>query len=285
MILIDYNQILLANLFVMLGGDHTVEIEEDLIRHMFLNSLRGIRKKHHREFGEVVICTDSKYSWRRDVFEYYKAARRKSKQESDLDWSKVHEIMGKIIVELDEHFPYKVIKVDKVEADDIIGTIAHRYGRILNDGSEKILIVSTDKDYIQLHKYGNVKQWNPVRNEFIVHSDPVGYLREHVHKGDRGDGIPNILSPDNCFVVGIRQTAMTKKKLEKFYDEPGSMDEGQRMKYERNRVLIDLEFVPEEYKEEIIEQFEREKDVGRGHLMNYFIKNRLKNLLEDLGDF
>ena len=285
MLLMDYSQVMIATLFANIGNHTNIEMSEDLLRHMFLMSLKHNRKKFHEDYGEIVICCDGKKSWRREAFPYYKASRKTNREKSDLDWGEVFRIMGVIREEMHEFFPYKVIQVDRCEADDIIGTICHEYGTELNTGSERILILSGDKDFIQLQKYSNVDQYNPVLKKFVRHNSPNDYLVEHVFKGDSGDGIPNILSPDNCLVIGERQKPMTAKKISLFKESLDNMDETTRMRYDRNKLLIDLEATPEEYQKQILDAFNEEKTFGRKKLFNYFIQKRLKNLMPDIQDF
>lgn len=282
-ILVDLNQVMIANMMVQIGNHHNAEVDENMIRHMVLNTLRFNRMKFKEEFGELIICADDKNYWRRQVFPYYKAARRKHREESELDWTSIFNALNKVRQELKEVFPYKVIQIDGAEADDIIGTIAHHEGRELNTG-EKFLILSGDKDYIQLHKYANIKQYNPVLKKWVTHSNPEQYLFEHVIKGDAGDGVPNILSPDNAFVMNIRQKPVTKKRLEEWIDIERMAPEVKR-NYLRNKSLIDLSEIPEHLKNKILEAYSAENTKDRSQLLNFFIKNRLKLLTESLGEF
>lgn len=284
-ILVDFNQVMLASLFMSLGNHTNTELDENMIRHMFLNSLRHNRHKFKDEFGEIVICADAKNSWRRNNFPYYKANRRKSREESELDWSELFRVMGLIREEIAEFFPYKVLHFEGCEADDIIGTICHEHGTVLNNGGEQFLILSGDKDYIQLHKYSNIKQYNPTMKKWVQNSDPDKYLLEHVLKGDSGDGVPNILSPDNSLAIGERQKAMTAKRMEELIKGPEHMDEITRARYFRNKMMIDLSQVPENYKEQILKAYAEEKAVGRSALFNYFVSKKLKHLLTDIQDF
>jgi hypothetical protein len=155
----------------------------------------------------------------------------------------------------------------------------------MNNGTENILVLSGDKDYVQLHRYANVKQYNPVQKKWVQNNNPDKYLEEHIIRGDAGDGVPNILSADNCIVVGDRQKAMTAKRLEEFLKGPAFMDETTKSRYQRNKLMIDLNEVPENYKEQIMIEFEKEKEVGRAALFDYFVKRKLKNLLTDIQDF
>lgn len=284
-ILVDYNQVILASLFASIGNHHNVDIDENLIRHMFLNSLRSNRKKFTEEYGEIVICADGKNTWRREAFPYYKANRRKSRDESELDWNALFSIMNNIRDELKEFFPYKVIHMDHCEADDIIGSIIHEHGSELNIGSEKFLVLSGDKDYIQLQTYANVDQYDPVRKRWIKNQNPEAYLKEHILKGDTGDGVPNILSADNCLAVGDRQKAMTSKRIMLYSEGTVNMDEETLRRYHRNKLMIDLSQIPEKYKEKILEEYNKDKEIGREHLFNFFIKKKLKNLVTDIQDF
>lgn len=284
-ILVDYNQVMLASLFSSIGNHYNVEVDENLIRHMFLNSLRANRKKFTEEFGEMVICADGKNSWRRNFFPYYKAGRRKSREESELDWNELFRIINLIRQELFDNFPYKVIHIDTCEADDIIGTVCHTYGTELNTGSENFLVLSGDKDYIQLQKYSNVKQYDPVRKKWIQNSDPDKYLMEHILRGDGGDGVPNILSADNSIVVGERQKSMTAKRIEEFMKGVDFMDETTKIRYYRNKMMIDLNEVPENLKTQILEKYNEEKEIGRKKLFNFFVEKKLKNLITDIQDF
>jgi len=284
-ILVDYNQVILASLFASIGNHHNVDIDENLIRHMFLNSIRSNRKKFTEQYGEIVICADGKNTWRRELYPYYKANRKKSRDESELDWTQLFNIMNTIRDELKEFFPYKVIHMDHLEADDIIGTIIHENGTVLNGGAEPFLVLSGDKDYIQLHTYANVDQFDPVRKRWIRNDNPDQYLVEHVLKGDTGDGVPNILSPDNCLAVGQRQKPMTKKRLEQFRNGTDGMDEETLRRYHRNKTMIDLSQIPTNYQTAILEEYSIDKEVGRSELFNFFVNRKLKNLISDIQDF
>lgn len=281
----DYSQVMLATFFVNIGNHTNVALDENLFRHMFLMSLKHNRKKFNEEYGEMVICCDGKNSWRREVFPYYKAGRRSGREKSEIDWNALFEIMGNIRDEIRDYFPYKVIHLDRCEADDIIGVICNEYGTPLNTGGEKFLVLSGDKDYIQLQRHANVDQYDPVRKKFIRNDNPEQYLAEHILRGDVGDGVPNILSPDNCLVVGERQKPMTKKRIDLYRDTRENMDKETESRFYRNKMLIDLEQTPQQYVDQILKEYETEDEIGRSKLFNFFIDKRLKNLLTDIQDF
>jgi 5'-3' exonuclease len=284
-IIVDLNQVMLSNLLMQLGNHTNAQIEENMVRHMILNSIRSYRMKFFSEYGELVIACDNTNYWRRQYFPYYKANRKKAQEKSDLDWKAVFECLNKIRSELKEYFPYKVIDIESAEADDVIGTLVKEYGSDLDIG-EKILILSGDKDFIQLHKYANVKQYDPTRKKWITHNDPTQYLKEHILKGDSSDGVPNILSSDNCFVIGERQRPLTAKKMEHFIKmTPNEMETAIARNYFRNEKLINLDNTPEEIRSKVISSYNSQNGKDRSKLMNYFIANKLRNLTEHIGEF
>lgn len=283
MIIVDLNQVMLSNLLMQLGNHTNAQIEENMVRHMILNSLRSYRVKFGAEFGELVIACDNTNYWRRKFFPYYKANRKKAQEKSELDWKSVFECLNKIRAELKEYFPYKVIDIESAEADDVIATLV--FSESFSNPTEKVLILSGDKDFIQLHIYGNVKQYDPTRKKWITHSDPLSYKKEHILKGDSGDGVPNILSSDNCFVVGERQRPLTAKKLEHYIKiTPNEMESNIARNYFRNEKLIDLDQVPDDIRVKVMESYYGQKK-DRSKLMNYFIANKLRNLTEHIGEF
>ena len=284
MILVDMNQVTLSNLMVQLGGSKNVE--PDFVRHMVLNSLRSYRSKFEGEFGELVLCYDNKTNWRREYFPNYKHSRRKGRKESKLDWNNIFDTLHMIKDELTEFFPYKVLEVENAEADDIIASVVFHVASEPKN-YEKVLILSSDKDFIQLQKYNFVSQYSPMQKKFINGVDPTTYIKEHILKGDRGDGVPNFLSPDNTFVDELRQRPLSKRKLEAWIDlEPSDYCNEEMMRnYQRNRTLIDLSYIPDDIKEKCTETFLDAPEGNRKHLLNYFIKKKLKSLMENIGDF
>ena len=287
MIIVDINQIMISNLMVQINGRNAVELSEDLVRHMVLNSLRGHNKKFRKEYGEMVIACDSKNVWRREVFPNYKAGRKATREKSEHDWDTIFSMLHTIKDEIRSFLPYKVIELETAEADDIIATLVKRIQNQVGPNHEKkVLILSGDKDFIQLHS-PNVKQYNPVLNKFVGKGeDPVIYIKEHILKGDRSDGIPNVLSDDNVFIEGRRQRPLSKKKIESWVNEVFmTFTEEEQKNYSRNRKLIDLSCIPPELEEKIINEFIDAKVASRDKILNYFITKKLKTLIEVIDEF
>jgi 5'-3' exonuclease, N-terminal resolvase-like domain/T4 RNase H, C terminal len=286
MILIDLNQVMISNMMAQLGNHASEAIEEDLFRHMVLNSIRSYRNMY-RDYGEVVIACDDKKYWRRMVFPYYKHNRKKAREESDFDWNKIFGCLNKFRDELKDYFPYRVIQVEGAEADDVIATLCIKNGSIL-DTKEKIIILSGDKDFMQLQVYANVEQFDPVRKRRIKTDDPHSYLRQHILKGDRGDGIPNIYSPDECIANGERQKPLPAKRIEylsNITDLSKVLSAEHYANFKRNEQLIDLHVIPTDIQEKILASYEDQADKPRDKMMNYFMEHKLRTLIEHIGDF
>jgi len=275
-ILIDNNQIILSSIFT---AAKTAQSEDDygFIRHLVLNTYRKYLSKFRRDYGELVICNDSKNVWRKDFFPQYKKNRSDRQKKSKFDWGKIFNELHTIREEMKDVFPYRFVQVERAEADDIIAVIAKNFHH-----KEKIMIVSSDKDFQQLQRYPNVEQYSPSKKGILRCDDPYDFLLDHVVRGDSSDGVPNAISDDAVFVEGRRQTRLTNKKIEEL-KEVGFQQEDNFM--ERNQKLIDLTMVPDYIEEETMRQMETEVSGDRSKILNYMMKYRLRSLIDNLEDF
>jgi hypothetical protein len=277
MILVDNNQIIIGSLFAQTRGGQ--EVSDDLIRHMVLNTYRILKKKFSKEYGELVICHDSGACWRKEFFPEYKGNRKKQKEKSPIDWDNIFTIFDMIRNEVRDNFPYKHMHIPHAEADDIIAILTKKYHQ-----EEKVLIVSSDKDFQQLQRFPNVKQYTPLHKKLLKCDDPKQFLIEHIIKGDSSDGIPNILSDDDSFVnEEKRQRPCGAKKMEIILEELENWSSERN--WERNQTLIDFEYIPELMQVDIIDKFETQEVSSRSNIFNYMITHRLKNLMEVIEDF
>ena len=281
MILLDYSQIALSNIIVQKLND------ENMIRHMILNSIRMYNKRHRKEYGQMVICADGMNTWRRQYFPEYKGMRRKGKEESTMDWNEIFRIVNLIREEIQENLPYKVMHMEGCEADDIIGALAIRtqeFGQ-----GEPVMIVSSDKDFIQLQKYNNVKQFSPIQKKTVTDKNPRTYLFNHIMRGDSGDGIPNVLSKDDTFMSGGKQTPLRQTRIDDWAANADKlkdyMPEDLYRNYQRNKTLIDLNEIPENIQESIINKYDNQKLPMKMKVLNYLIKKRCTNLIECVEEF
>ena len=277
MILLDFSNIIVGSIMVASRVPDEERFSEDFIRHLVLNSIRSYRKKYHEKYGEMVICTDYLSSWRKDAFPYYKAHRkvqREKQQKEGVDWKSLFDIIAKITEELEDYFPYKVVQIPHAEGDDVIAVLAKH-------AKEPCLIVSSDKDFNQLYKYKTVRQFSPMKQQMLKGIDPERYLKEHIIRGDKGDGIPNILSAGNCIVEGERQKPISKKKVEEWIKNESWPEHH----WKRNQELIDFDYIPPLLAHAIERNYALQKPPNRSGLLNYFVKHKLKLLIEHIGDF
>ena len=295
MILVDFNQTLISNLMSQISSNPNAELSETLIRHMVLSSILSYKKKFGDKYGKLIFCADDKKYWRKDVFPYYKANRKKMREASKFDWNLIFTTLNKIRDEIKEKFPYTVIQVEGAEADDVIATLV-RYTQThelssnsLDPDPQDVLILSGDKDFVQLQKYSNVKQFSPMQKKFLTTDDPQKTLLEHIMSGDSGDGIPNFLSQDSVFVTeGLRQKPIRKEKLNQWVaigDPEKFCDDVMLRNYRRNEQLINLDNTPVSIQQKIIECYQKGPAGDRRNLLNYFVENKLKYLLESISEF
>ena len=280
MILLDFSQTMIGSFMAM--GKGNVVVEEDLLRHTVLNTIRQYKQTHRHIYdsgmGGLVICCDSAKNWRKDSFPEYKANRKKKREDDTTDWKSLFQFLDEMIEDLRNYFPYKVMKVERAEADDIIA--------VLNEyvATNPTLIISSDKDFIQLQKYEGVQQWSPLTKDFVK-GDPEASLWEKLVKGDTGDGVPNILSSDDTFITeGKRQRPITTKKLELWKEDRSSWTEEMHRNFHRNETMVDLSKTPESIRINITNQY-RQQTPKHGRLMEYFVEKRLKNLMEHISEF
>ena len=279
MILLDYNAIAIGNFVVQ-----KVAVDENMIRHMILNSIRMYRQKFSKEYGEMVIVADGMNNWRKDVFPNYKVKRKKNREESSIDWNEAFRIIGMIRDEIRDNFPYKVVHQDGCEADDSIAHIAmstQEFGRY-----EPVMIISADGDFKQLQVHKNVRQFSPMTKKFVVEKNPKLELANKILKGDSGDGVPNVMSDDNVFLESRRQSILSAKKREALLDDPRALGEEVYRNYLRNKKLIDLSETPAPVVNNIINTYDSQDPLSnKGKVLNYLIQKRCKLLIESVGEF
>jgi hypothetical protein len=293
-IIVDYSQTAISNLMGELGGRKDIDINVSLVRHMIINSIRGYKQKFGKDYGDIVIACDSKTYWRKSTFPLYKAHRKRDRDSSGFDWKAIFETLSLVREELHQFFPYKVLNVEGAEADDVIAVMAewsqtNDLNKSLFDEEPKpFLIISGDHDFIQLQKFSNVKQYSSIHRKMVTSpSSPQDYVIEHIIRGDKGDGIPNVLSDDDSIFNGVRQKPISTKKLTEWIKDPSLMPQDATFKrnYDRNKTLVDLSQIPENVKTDIINTFVSQPKKDRSNLINYFMQNKMKQMLEVVQEF
>jgi len=256
--------------------------QPELVRHQIFNIIRQYNEKFRDEFGEMIIAMDHTNVWRKKTFPQYKANRKKQRKESKHDWNAIFTMMNNVREEVEEYSPYRCVRIEGCEADDVIATIIEAK----KDPSPSV-IVSPDKDFVQLQKYPNVKQFSNIQKKWIEPDvDPITDLEVKVLKGDMGDGIPNVMSEDDVLVEeGARQTPLRKAKMDMLMQDPEALGTSIARRIIRNRDMIDLSRCPDYLKQEILEAFAAPAKGSVNRLMTLFTKNHMKLLIESLQDF
>jgi hypothetical protein len=297
MILIDLQQIAIAYFSVRIKNKMEVRtlVEEDhgnisdreYIRNGLLKTLRNVRVQFSQTYGELVLCCDSRQSWRRDVFPFYKLKRRKGRDESPVDWNAFHGDFDAIKEEFKQHLPYRLVEVEGAEGDDIISVLCEVNS--MKSQPVRTLIYSSDKDFLQLQKYPHVDQYDRFRERFLKCENPVHEVREKIIRGDDGDGVPNILSADNCFAAGVRQRPMMSAKVEIWKTmEPETItdwDEETKLRWKRNQALVDLSCMPVEIKQRIARYMLDNPAPQRKNMYKYLMSVRAIDLVSMAGVF
>lgn len=283
-LLVDLNQILISNIVQYLNhAQKTDEVNADLIRHMSINAIRASVRQFKSKYPNIILCCDSKHYWRKEVFPFYKSQRKVDRANSKYDWHMIFDTLSDIRAELTQFFPYKVINVDGAEADDAIAVLA---ARLSPQGD--VLILSSDKDFGQLQKYPNVSQYSPILKRFVKIEDPHSFVKEHIIRGDRGDGIPNILSSDNVFAIGERQKPLNSKKLQEWLSmnaEDFCATDAMFRNFKRNQTLIDFDHIPRNIQESIVVAYDEAKPATKQVMLEYFIEKGLMAMIESINDF
>ena len=297
MILVDYSQVALAAILTFQRELKGTESEvKNLIRHVTLSTIKSYKKRYGKEYGEIVICCDGRKYWRKEFFANYKGMRKSNRDKSDLDWGLIFDTLNEMRQDIAQHFPWKVMHIDRAEADDIIAVLTKHLQENdlvqqgLMEEPQKILILSSDKDFKQLQLYDNVKQWSPMQKKYVTATqrEIIEYKIEHIVKGDAGDGVPNILSKDDVFMNGDRQKPVSAKRLQEFFDNGfiACRNDEERRNWHRNSTLVDFQHIPEDVSKMILDSYISNKPTGdKMTVMNYLMEHRCRLLLDEIEDF
>lgn len=298
-ILVDFSQVFISNFMSQIGIDYDDDQIDGLVRHMTLQTLLSYKKQFSQKYGELIVCVDGRNSWRKNRFIHYKANRKKRREEEKEKWDNLYQSLDKMVIELSDNFPYRIVKIDEAEADDIIAVLS----KSLSKMGKNVMIISSDKDFVQLHD-DNVKQFSPQKSEYIKVDNPSKFLKELVIRGDSVDGIPNIFSPEDILVTeGKRQKSIFAKKMVEWLDMPikeicicedKKLDQSDRdyitsrteKRFKQNLMLIDFKYIPKNVKCAIIEKYNNEKDKKSKKVdYRYFVANSLPTLMDRSTEF
>jgi len=283
MILLDFSGIAIAPVVMGKVGSN----DENLIRHMILNSIRMYKQKF-KSYGDMVIVADAGGNWRKDVYPEYKGKRKKTRDASTIDWDVAFSHINMVLDEIKTNMPWKVIHQWGCEADDAIAEITKWTQDFGN--YEDVMIVSSDHDFIQLQKFNNVKQFSPTTKKFVTNENPRLFQADHILRGCTGDGVPNVLSDDDTFIIeGKRQNVLSKKKKESLMADPHALGETVYRNFLRNKkmiVLTEESECPDVVKKDIINKFEEQETTSkRSKVLPYLISKQCRLLVEVVEEF
>lgn len=289
-IIIDFSQISLSVIFTTYSPNEIKPDAEEspdlLVKHAILASLKqNIKRFQDQGYDEIVIAIDSASGgyWRRDIASCYKRNRKKGREESPWDFKEIYRIMDDLIQEMTDNFPWKIIRVPRTEADDIIGVLT---GHLVEQG-RRVLIISSDSDFTQLHDMGDVSQWSPMQKKMVQskHGDSWSDLVVKIAKGDAKDNIGPYRCPVDHFEKGERAPQTTKKHLQALTEDwKSTVTEEDRERWAENMQLLDLRRVPEPYNSQILEAYQTTTP-ARSRVYNYLARQKMVKLISDVEAF
>lgn len=294
-VLIDFNNIIYASFFMEIKNNALQETggNEYLLRHMFYTKLLALKREFHAKPADMYICMDHKVNWRKRHFEYYKASRAKKREESEIDFQFLFDLMDSMESEMKTSLPFNVLREEGLEADDWIA--------ILSETDQPVIVVSTDKDFYQLLTKPNVKIYNHVKLETVTLSKPP-----HVEKwvkilnGDTGDGIPNVFSDSDTFICEEkRQKAFGERKAEMLLNEVAPMlifpepilkehfkKLGLLENFNRNNLLINFDEIPDEIRKKANDTIQMLKpSMNQVRMLAYLTQKNLVQLSSRVHEF
>lgn len=283
MLLIDFSQIAISGSIDFHKKSHE-QPDKTTIRSIIIKTLIEIKHRLLKYSDNIVICMDNRDYWRKDIFPNYKGNRKLSRDKSNFDWEAFYKILNELKVEFRNELPFRFVEVDRCEADDIIAVIATMYGP-----TGDVVIVSSDKDLIQIHARicDKVKQYSPYHEKFIHENGEYDFFT-HIIKGDSSDGIPNIFSDDDTFLVESKRQVPVRtdklnewkktglKKPEVFCTSAEITD-----KFNRNLKLIDMTLIPQNIQQQIVSAYNASECKNRLSLFDYAAKHKLKQIIEN----
>ena len=272
-LIVDYSNMMYRTVHVAFNEDPT-DTEFSYWKHLMINCIKGYIETFKPD--HLIFALDNKKKlWRHEIYSDYKGQRNAQRAASPVDFEKFFPIAHKFRDELKKLMPnVYFVSADGIEADDftavIIKSIASRCTEILN--------ISTDKDFYQLYKYPNYKQWNPIKKTFCEVFDPQLYLQEKILCGDKSDNIPSVIPR-----MGPGRAHKYVNRLDELFEEHPEAVE----KYEMNKKLISFDFIPKEIENKILDIFKsyETKEYSGRNMFSFLTENGLGKLTEDLQEF
>lgn len=273
-LLIDFSHLSIRNLFADREIINNPNPEFNLHRHQLITSLLFLIKKFNP--NEVVLGIDNKLNWRKKLYTDYKAHRKAKRDQDVFPWDAYYTYLEELIQDIKDNFPFKVIEQRYAECDDIIAILC-KYSPFSGEN----IVVTSDKDFVQLLSLPHVKIYDPIKRKFMEEKQPKIFLEAKILMGDKSDNIPAIKPR-----VGEKtawKLANNKDELDALLHDAES-GKAYRKNYKLNRILIDFNSIPDVIKTKVLKQYDiyEMNEFGSLALTRFFKKLKLKKLASDV---
>ena len=202
----------------------------------YYKSFSKVIKKYNIEEKNIIFTMDCKRKdiWRMDYYTPYKSNRVNTSNMKPFFTYTYDTIINNLVI----HNGCKVLKHDKLEADDIICLTKKYIRNIYPDTS--IIIISSDCDLLQLidDKTFIINLQNKLLNDKCKHISPSLYLDIKIICGDKSDNITGCFNKcgEKTAIKLLNNKHLLKEKIRK---NPGSLH-----KYALNSILIHFDNIP-----------------------------------------
>ena len=233
---------------ISLETDDITSIPEFMEKYesLFLQTVQKISKQEGFTLSNTIFIRDCSGAdvWRKDHYPEYKGTRDYSKFNGNKLFKWTYENLLPKYVEKGA----TVLRFERLEADDTAAILVKSIRQGTND---KIVIITSDYDYLQLLSYPNVKLIN-LKGESLQEKSigsPYADLMKKIILGDPSDNLPKVFK--RCGVKTLQKYIDDKTLLEKELES----DKEAKQKFYLNQKLIDFNNIPDEYAKPVVDWF------------------------------
>lgn len=307
-LVIDGNNIVHKNFHTEKAKTDEIESAIDYAISKSLIDFKMFYEKY--EPNTTIIAFDSGITWR-EIYtkspdsitnKIYKANRTEKKTKKELREKKYLNSKIKELVEILQETKLYILQEKKIEADDFVGAICDMYK---DEFDVEIIVISSDKDYLQFLKYNNVRLVNPMKNgkkrtleEW--NNDVELMLFEKCIRGDSGDNVrssyPRLRKNKlvEAYYDDVKRTNLMNHEFEEtIYCKETNQYVDKTFKvgdiFKENQLLVRLDMQPDYIKKRIrkciIKEMAEEKELNFIKFMRYVSQNSLGNLKSQITNF
>jgi 5'-3' exonuclease len=224
---------------------------------MYLKSIIDLVKQAIYKKSKVIFCMDSPKEnvWRFKYMKDYKADRCDLTLKNNFKPT-FEETYNRIIPKIIKDNSDKIssLRMDKLEADDIIAVICKYYEK--KDPDMKIYLISGDKDFLQLGRPNLIfLNYKSKKGITLTPDEAKEALKNKILNGDCSDNIPSIFPKDKKILSLKRRKELIEdeNKLKEYLKENPEIKE----KYELNKIMIDFNNIPKDLQKSIVKEFNK----------------------------